>query len=210
LLSNYAQYEAMFAVAVFAPALIAELSFSLWLTVKGVNLGVQQATTESATPRRLVMEPELVAHEGMTILGIDVTTSNAAESDPARARLPELWARFIRDNVLQRIPGQLSPIHPVGVYTNYENDQDGRYRVVVGVAVTEGTIRPDDLVSVTVPPGDYLVFSGTGGLPEVVIRTWESVWSYFASAKQYVRAFTADFERYPQPDAIEIYIAVKR
>jgi hypothetical protein len=42
LLSNYAQYEAIFAVAVFAPAFIAELSFSLWLVVKGVDLQAQQ------------------------------------------------------------------------------------------------------------------------------------------------------------------------
>lgn len=39
LLSNYAQYEAIFAVAVFAPAFIGELSFALWLLVKGVDVG---------------------------------------------------------------------------------------------------------------------------------------------------------------------------
>jgi hypothetical protein len=38
LLVDYAAYESIFALLVFAPAFIAELSFALWLVVKGVDV----------------------------------------------------------------------------------------------------------------------------------------------------------------------------
>ncbi len=38
LLPDYADYEAIFALVVFAPAIIAELSLCLWLLLKGVNV----------------------------------------------------------------------------------------------------------------------------------------------------------------------------
>ncbi len=38
LLPNYADYEAVFSPIVLAPALVGELSFALWLLVKGVDL----------------------------------------------------------------------------------------------------------------------------------------------------------------------------
>jgi predicted transcriptional regulator YdeE len=40
------------------------------------------------------MTPELATHAGMIVAGIDITTSNAAERDPAKARIPALWAAF--------------------------------------------------------------------------------------------------------------------
>ena len=43
LLPDYAVYETMFAVAVFVPAFIAELSFALWLVIKGGSLRTPQA-----------------------------------------------------------------------------------------------------------------------------------------------------------------------
>jgi hypothetical protein len=49
LLTNYVDYEQVFAAAVLAPALIAEVSFSLWLLLKGVNVrGARSAVREAA------------------------------------------------------------------------------------------------------------------------------------------------------------------
>ena len=42
LLSSYDDYERVFAPVVFAPAFIAELSFCLWLLVRGVDIGGAQ------------------------------------------------------------------------------------------------------------------------------------------------------------------------
>jgi hypothetical protein len=46
LMTNYADYETVFALVVFAPAFLAELSLALWLLVKGVDgEGARRATT---------------------------------------------------------------------------------------------------------------------------------------------------------------------
>jgi hypothetical protein len=53
LLPNYAEYETFFQVAVFAPAFIGELSFALWLLVKGVDV---KPGANEATPRSMVLQ----------------------------------------------------------------------------------------------------------------------------------------------------------
>jgi predicted transcriptional regulator YdeE len=155
------------------------------------------------------MTPVLMTHDGMVVLGIDATTSNADERDPSRARIPALWARFFKDEVLSAIPGKKAPVVPVGVYTSYESDHDGRYRVIAGTAVDESTPVPEGLASVTVPAGRYLVFKGEGVMPDVVVQTWMAVWRHFSEAPREVRAYTADFEIYRGPNAVDIYVAVR-
>jgi len=155
------------------------------------------------------MTPELVTHPGMTVLGIDVRTSNAAEADAGTARLPALWGRFYGENVLERIPGKLSPAAPLGVYADYESDHLGEYRVVAGAAVEDGTAVPSGLARATVPAGRYLVFRGEGPMPDVVIQTWVSVWNHFSGSKAPARLFTADFELYRGPNAVDIHVAVR-
>jgi predicted transcriptional regulator YdeE len=156
---------------------------------------------------RMTREP--VTHERMTVVGVDVRTSNAAEADAVTARLPDLWRRFYAENVLERVPGKKSPATPLGLYTDYSSDHTGEYRVVAGAAVEEGTRVPEGLVSATLPAGRYLVFSGEGQVPDVVIRTWMSVWEYFSEPGAIMRAFTADFEQYRGPTSVDIYISVR-
>jgi predicted transcriptional regulator YdeE len=155
------------------------------------------------------MEPQLIACPAMTVLGIEVTTSNAAERDPAHAKLPRLWSRFFGEDVLSTVPGKRPPVHPLGVYTDYESDQHGRYRVVAGAVVEAGTAQSERLGRATVPAGDYLVFKGKGPMPDVVRQVWEAVWNHFSSPGIYIRAYTADVERYVGPDEVEILVAVK-
>jgi predicted transcriptional regulator YdeE len=155
------------------------------------------------------MTPTLVTHEGMTVLGIDATTTNAAEGDPAKARIPKLWARFYAEDVLSKLPRKRPPVLPVGVYTDYESDHNGQYRILAGAAVEEGAAVPEGVGRAAVPGGKYLMFRGEGQMPAVVVQTWMSVWHYFAESRDHVRAYTADFELYRGPEAVEIYIAVK-
>jgi hypothetical protein len=48
LLTNYADYETVFQVIVFTPAFIAELSFALWLLIKGVDVEQRRTPAPSA------------------------------------------------------------------------------------------------------------------------------------------------------------------
>jgi predicted transcriptional regulator YdeE len=142
-------------------------------------------------------------------VGIDVTTSNAAERDPTTAKIPALWARYYGEGVLSRIPRKKSPVWPVGVYTDYESDHHGRYRLLAGAAVEGMELVADGFGQATLAAGRYLVFSGEGEMPGVVIQTWMSVLEYFSKPSDHVRAYTADWELYRGPNAVDIHIAVK-
>jgi predicted transcriptional regulator YdeE len=155
------------------------------------------------------MTPTLVTRGGMVVQGIETTTMNAAEGDPAKAQIPKLWGRFRAEDILSKLPRKKPPVLPVGVYTDYESDQNGRYRLLAGAAVEDGTALPDGFGQAVVPAGRYLMFRGEGPMPAVVVQTWISVWRYFAESSAHARAYTADFELYPGPTAVEIYIAVK-
>src|SRR4026209_437221 len=108
------------------------------------------------------MTPELVTHAGMTVVGIDITTSNAAERDPAKARIPALWGRFYGEGILSKIPGKKSPVLPVGVYTDYESDHDGQYRLLAGAVVEDIEFPADGFTRATLTAGRDLPVLGGG------------------------------------------------
>jgi predicted transcriptional regulator YdeE len=156
------------------------------------------------------MIPRIVQFEGARVIGTSLVTSNAAEANPATAKIPAFWARFRNDNVLDTIPGKRPPVAPVGVYTDYESDETGRFRLIAGAIVEKTTQAPDSLSRVELTPGRYLVFSAEGALPGIVIETWQAIWAYFSSGSQPERrAFTTDFEIYPGPTRVDIHVAVQ-
>ena len=61
---------------------------------------------------------------------------------------------------------------------------------------------------VDIEPGDYLVFTGEGEMPQMVIDTWGEIWRYFAANPQVQRRFATDFEAYDGPDQVAIHIGI--
>lgn len=143
------------------------------------------------------------------IFGVQTRTCNADEETLKTARLPLLW----HDVYTELVPELPTDAPVYGVYGGYESDQDGRYTVTAGVDQKPKKCNLD-LVEVTVPSGQYLVFSGKGKMPETVIRVWLDIWDYFKREDTpYQRAYTADFEVYRgrEETAIEVsvHIAIK-
>jgi predicted transcriptional regulator YdeE len=150
-----------------------------------------------------------VTYGGASVVGIAVRTSNAAEADPAKGRIGALWMRFHSEDIPGQITGKKLPVTPIGVYSNYEGDDKGRYRLMAGAAVDTGTTPPAGMELAIVPAGRYLMFQAEGPMPSIVIETWKEVWSHFSNAPAEVRAFTVDFERYPGPTSVEVYISIR-
>ena len=143
------------------------------------------------------------------VFGVQTRTSNADEQTLKTARLPLLW-HDVHTELVPELPED-APVY--GVYAGYESDQDGQYTVTAGADQNpEKCIL--DLVEVTVPPGQYLVFSGKGKMPETVIRVWLDIWDYFKrDDTPQERAFTTDFEVYrgrlETAIDVSVHIAVK-
>jgi len=138
-----------------------------------------------------------------TILGLCARTNNESEMNPKTGRIGPLVHAF-DENVQVDYRGSA---RVYSVYYDYESDVSGNYSVLIGAdAVDSSSV---ELSEVKIQAGNYLVFSGEGQIPHIVIETWAKVWSYFANPGcAHTRAYLTDFEFYKNQSEIEIYIGI--
>jgi len=136
------------------------------------------------------------------ITGLQVRTKNADEMHPDTQKIAPLWGRFFHEI----LPTLNEGATVYGVYHNYESDATGEFYVLVGadkISVTE------EMKSVELQAGKYLMFPVKGELPQAIIDTWMQVWAYFEdSSIDERRTYETDFELYKSEDEVEIYIGV--
>ncbi|HEU4621623.1 MAG TPA: GyrI-like domain-containing protein [Burkholderiaceae bacterium] len=159
--------------------------------------------------------PQLVTYAGFIAYGITVRTSNDIELDPQQAQRRQIWRRFYDEGLPARLAANSQNGRVVGVYTDYENAARGAYTITVGVEILRADTADTGLHVAQVSPGEYLRFSAYGMGPDALVAAWSEVWDFFNKnehplARRYERAFTADFERYGDPERISIFVAVKR
>lgn len=154
------------------------------------------------------MGPVLANVTEKTIAGISTQTNNKIESNPKKAVLPAFWDRFFEEDILDQIPGKIpnSPIY--GVYSDYESNRKGGYRVTAGVEAFHPEIEENGFNRIKIEAGEYLLFKGYGAMPGVVADTWQVVWNYFSKNREFKRRFTTDFELYVTQESVEIYIGI--
>jgi predicted transcriptional regulator YdeE len=162
-----------------------------------------------------MLGPELVSYPGFIAYGISARTAHDAEIVAARARGPAVWSRFYDEALPARLSANAANGRVVGVYSSYENGGKGQYTLTAGVQMLRQQPRPPGLDAVTVSPGEYLRFTGYGNGPQSVGALWGSIAEFFSRLEHpltggFERAFTADFERYGEPDAVHVFVAVKR
>ena len=121
----------------------------------------------------------------------------------------------MQEHVLDSVPYKTDS-NLYAVYTDYANDANGNYTLVLGAKVHPGTNAPEGMISKSVPAGRYAVFtSERGAMAKVVVETWMRIWSYYQSPASGRRAYRADFELYDQRAAdlnntpVDIYIGLK-
>lgn len=137
-----------------------------------------------------------------TIKGLHIRTKNVDEMNPETQKIAPLWGRFFAE-----IMPTLDPSEPLyGVYHNYESDASGAFDVLAGV---DSSVEGEEITSVTLEAGKYLMFPAKGEMPQAIIETWGQVWAYFEDPSiDERRAFATDFEVYKSADEAEIYIGV--
>ena len=147
----------------------------------------------------------IVKLEERKIKGLSIRTSNAKEMNPQTAKIGALHLQFDAKVSVNYKNGA----RVYGVYYNYESDHTGEFSVLAGADKIENT-QAENLETITLPAGTYMVFEATGEMPQVVIETWVKIWEYFSSAnKEYQRNYIIDFEFYKSQHEVEIYIGVK-
>jgi len=148
------------------------------------------------------MEPIRQHVDAFRVSGNTVRTTNREESTPATARLGALWGRFFGEETYASTQSRTADTRIFGVYSGYESDANGAFDVAAGVAVSNGQ------GSISVEAGDYLVFTGQGEMPHMVIAAWQRIWQYFETHPEVTRSYRSDFEAYEGPDKVAIHIGV--
>ncbi|WP_219703608.1 GyrI-like domain-containing protein [Marinomonas lutimaris] len=139
------------------------------------------------------------------IVGLSVRTNNVSEMQSETAKIGALHQIFAQKTTVNYEKGACL----YGVYYQYESDYTGDFSVLVG-AEPDYVSSKAELEHVDLSAGEYLVFSGEGEMPQVVIDVWGEIWRYFSSSDcVYYRAYTADFECYTSENSVDVYIAVK-
>ena len=179
--------------------------FVVSLLVAGAGVVRLRRTARST----LSSGPESRRAEPKRVVGLAIRTTNAAESDPSSAKIPTLWERFGKERWAERLDevGAFGPT--TAVYSAYESDATGSYQLLVGRQVRDSSPVSAPLQVVSTSPGSYRIFQCSGPMPQAVIDGWRDVWTYFASANVPGRAFTSDFEIYPDSGPVEIWVAVR-
>ena len=139
----------------------------------------------------------------LMISGISVVTNNEFEMSEENGKIAGLWEEYFQKDMYKKTFDKANSDFMYGVYSNYESDASGNYKVTVGVEVT----KPKN--AIVIEDKKYLVFSKQGELPMVVVELWEEIWAYFEKNSEYVRAFEIDFEKYAKEDEVEIYVSIK-
>ena len=139
----------------------------------------------------------------LMISGISVVTNNEFEMSVENGKIAALWEEYFDKDVYKKTFDKANSDFMYGVYSNYESDASGNYKVTVGVEVT----KPKN--AIVIEDKKYLVFTKQGELPMIVVELWEEIWAYFEKNSEYERAFEIDFEKYAKEDEIEIYVSIK-
>ena len=141
------------------------------------------------------------------IIGIAVRTTN--ENGQAGEDIPALWAKFMAEGVLEKIPNKLGNA-VYSIYTDYEKDHTKPYTTILGCKVENLNEIPDGMVGKTIEEATYKKFVAKGNLAEgAVYKEWTKIWNAAID-----RSFTADFEVYdenaqdPTNAEVAIYIAL--
>lgn len=158
--------------------------------------------------------PTLESITSFPVKGFKTRTTNAAEGQPATAKIGALWGQFFATMGEGKIKVAPHDSSIYGVYSQYESDANGAFDVTAAVAIlsqSHDEVVNDQQVSFTIAGGDYLVFRTKGAMPDAVIQAWQHIWAYFAAPREdFARCFVSDFEQYIGADEVAVHIGVKR
>lgn len=146
--------------------------------------------------------------ESFNVMGIKVRTANDGN---AGTDLPNLWAKFMGEQIKEKIPNKVSDAIYC-LYTNYDGDHTQPYDAILGCKVSSTEDIPEGMVVHNIEATNGAKFLAKGSLikGEAVINTWFKIWKAGLD-----RTFTTDFEVYDERSSdmenaeVDIYISIK-
>lgn len=139
-------------------------------------------------------------NEDITIMGLSLITSNDEAMN--HNTIGKLWERFL--NIPHSSFKQVDTGSVYSVYSDYENETKGKYRVTLGYACKNPSSIPEGMHLVKIPSGPFKVIQAKSPTPKDIVDAWMQVWSDL----ELPRRFHTDFELY-EGDKAYLYIGLK-
>jgi len=144
------------------------------------------------------MEYKIQDFPEMTIQGISTRTDN----QEGIQTIPQLWEKFFKEDILSQINNKINESSVFAIYTDYENDENGKYSFIIG-SQTNSSNDQTKLVNVEVPNQKYAIFSASS--KDKVVDAWQEIWQ-----SDLKRSFNIDFEQYNlTTDEVKIFVGLK-
>jgi predicted transcriptional regulator YdeE len=134
------------------------------------------------------MDYEIVHLKEKIVTGIKIRTNN---NDPKMKNdIGKLWKKFWEDGIYQSIPNKRNG-NSIGLYTNYENNFNGDYDVMICCEVLEEKKFSKKVEVNRIAAGKYAKFIIKDDNKEAVAEFWAKLWTI-----ELDRKYTFDFEEY--------------
>ncbi len=151
----------------------------------------------------MFMEYTVVNLKEMKIEGLSAVTKNSDPDMPCV--ISGLWGKFYEGGICQSISNKVNE-KAVEIYSDYESDVNGKYKVTVGCEVSQFSNRKDLSIK-TIPEGKYAKFIVKGHMIKAVQEFWQKLWEMDLD-----RSYKCDFEEYQNSSidnaVIHIYISI--
>ncbi len=136
-----------------------------------------------------------------TVVGFSlVTTTEQAMKENS---IGHLWVKFHQSGLAEKLPA-LTSKSIFAVYSDYENQHFGRYRLTIGYAVENTESIPEGCEVVEVVAGHYHVFQRAAIRFKTLWRPGKQVWN--RDAKAFPRAYQTDMEEYQEDGQVRLHI----
>ena len=141
------------------------------------------------------MTHEQVTRDPMTVVGIEIRTSNDRAEE-----IGGHWQRFLGEGLAARIEGRLDEA-VTAVYCEYEGDHTQPYTYLLGCRVAADAPVPDGMVRREIPGGTFARVLAEGEQPQALIQAWMGIWQ-----APIERRFEVDYEIHEGGERVEIFV----
>ncbi|NKY85777.1 GyrI-like domain-containing protein [Nocardia veterana] len=146
------------------------------------------------------MDFNVVERHETLVAGTVLRSPALAVEGPRRQKVEEAWKRTLA----RRLPGP-----PATAYVDHAPEIGSYLTHIVGYRCESlDDLQPGDVLA-RVPAGKFARFLRTGdNLGDTIVSIWRAVWDLEA-AGALVRAYTGDFEHYPDARTVEVFVALQ-
>ncbi|MEV5648123.1 effector binding domain-containing protein [Nocardia sp. NPDC052254] len=145
------------------------------------------------------MDFNVVERHETLVAGTVLRSPALAVEGPRRLKVEEAWKRTLA----RRLPGP-----PATAYVDHAPEIGSYLTHIVGYRCDSlDDLQPGDVLA-RVPAAKFARFLRTGDdLGDTIVSIWRAVWDLEA-AGALVRAYTGDFEHYPDAGTVEVFVAL--